>query len=175
MVGRDTPDPASGASSRSPLLAAACACALVAGVVAAKATRDSLFLTTFPATTLPRVMTASAIASVLAVLLMSRVMARYSPRRVLNLGLTLAFVLVLAEWGLTFAMPRVAAVAVHLHVAFFGATLLSAFWSMMNERFDPYTARRVMGPIGVGATVGGVLGEGWPTSRHERCPCPRCC
>jgi ATP:ADP antiporter, AAA family len=172
MDGRDTPGPASGASSRSPLLAAACACALVAGVVAAKATRDSLFLTTFPATTLPRVMTASAIASVLAVLLMSRLMARFSPRRVLTLALALAFVLVLAEWGLTFAMPRVAAVAVYLHVAFFGATLLSAFWSMMNERFDPYTAKKVMGPIGVGATVGGVLGGGMAYLAARALPLP---
>ena len=138
--------------------AALCACALVAGLVAAKATRDALFLNTFPASLLPRIMTASAIASVGAVLLMARAMARFSPRRVLLFGLGLAGVLVLLEWGLTFVMPRLAAVVVHLHVATFGATLLSAFWSMINERFDPYTAKRVMGRIGAGAAVGGIMG-----------------
>jgi MFS family permease len=170
MDAREAPKPARPSSGSR--LAAACACALVAGFVAAKATRDSLFLTVFPATTLPQVMTASAITSIAAVLLMSRLMSRFSPRRVLGLGLALAFVLVLAQWGLTFVNPRLAAVAVHLHVAFFGATLLSAFWSMVNERFDPYTAKRAMGPIGAGATVGGVVGGGLAFLAARTLPLP---
>jgi hypothetical protein len=140
------------------LLIALGACALVAGLVAAKATRDALFLTNFASATLPRVMTASAVLSVAAVLLMSRLMTRSSPRRVLLAGLSTAVSLVLLEWGLTFVLPRLAAVIVHLHVAVFGATLLSAFWSMVNERFDPYTGKRVMGRIGAGAALGGMVG-----------------
>ena len=162
-----------GAASRgSALPVAGCACALVAGLVAAKATRDALFLTTFPASTLPRIMTASAIASVAAVLLMARAMARSSPRRVLTFGLGIAAALVLLEWGLTFVMPRVAAVVVHLHVAIFGATLLSAFWSMTNERFDPYTAKRVMGRIGAGAALGGIVGGGLAYLAARSLPVP---
>lgn len=154
------------------LPAAFCACALVAGLVAAKATREALFLTTFPASMLPRVMTASAIASVGAVLLMARAMARFSPRRVLLWGLAVAGGLVLVEWGLTFVLPRVAAVVVHLHVATFGATLLSAFWSMINERFDPYTAKRVMGRIGAGAAIGGIVGGGLAFLAARSLPVP---
>ena len=156
----------------SALPAALCACALVAGLVAAKATRDALFLNTFPASMLPRIMTASAIVSVGAVLLMARAMARSSPRRVLLFGLGGAGVLVLLEWGLTFVMPRLAAVVVHLHVATFGATLLSAFWSMINERFDPYTAKRVMGRIGGGAAVGGIVGGGLAYVAARSLPVP---
>ena len=43
---------------------------------------------------------------------------------------------------------------------------------MMNERFDPYTARKVMGPIGVGATVGGVLGGGMAYLAARSLPLP---
>jgi hypothetical protein len=57
-------------------------------------------------------------------------------------------------------------------VAVFGATLLSAFWSMVNERFDPYTAKRVMGGIGLGAASGGVVGGGlaWLSARSLSVP-----
>ena len=60
----------------------------------------------------------------------------------------------------------------HLHVAVFGATLLSAFWSMVNERFDPYTAKRVMGRIGLGAAMGGMVGGGlaWLSARSLSVP-----
>jgi hypothetical protein len=80
--------------------------------------------------------------------------------------------LVLFEWALTFSFPRLAAVLVHLHVAVFGATLLSAFWSMVNERFDPYTAKRVMGRIGSGAAMGGIVGGGfaWLSARSLSVP-----
>ena len=47
---------------------------------------------------------------------------------------------------------------VYLHVALFGAAVVSSFWAMVNERFDPHTARHSMGRIGSGASVGGVLG-----------------
>jgi hypothetical protein len=165
--------PSRGASAtETATLTALTACALVAGLVAAKAARDALFLNIFTAATLPRVMTASAIASVLAVLGMSRAMARFSPRRVLSAGLAVAFVLVLVEWGLTFTVPRVAAVVVHLHVAVFGATLLSAFWSMVNERFDPYSAKRFMGRIGGGAAVGGIVGGGLAFAAARVLPVP---
>lgn len=162
MSGRSEASP-----SRHSLLAALCGFALVASLVAAKATRDALFLVNFPATLLPHMMTVSAVASMASVLLMSRAMTRLSPRRVLLGGLAVALLLVLLVWSLTFALPGVGAVLVHLHVAVFGATLLSAFWSMVNERFDPYTAKRVMGRINLGAAMGGVVGGGlaWLSAR----------
>ena len=40
----------------------------------------------------------------------------------------------------------------------FGAVLVSGFWSIINERFDARTARKYIGRIGVGATVGGIVG-----------------
>ncbi|RPH66831.1 MAG: hypothetical protein EHM78_22755, partial [Myxococcaceae bacterium] len=50
------------------------------------------------------------------------------------------------------------AVAVYLHVASLGSVLISWFWSLINERFDPRTARRYVARIAGGATLGGLLG-----------------
>ena len=64
---------------------------------------------------------------------------------------------------------------VYLHMGVFGATLVSAYWSLVNERFDPYTAKRIIGRIGTGASLGGALGGliAWQASRVVACG--RCC
>jgi AAA family ATP:ADP antiporter len=66
--------------------------------------------------------------------------------------------LLLAQWGLAARHPRAAAVVLYLHMAFFGATLVSGFWSLVNERWDPHSARRAIARIGAGASLGGVVG-----------------
>jgi hypothetical protein len=103
-------------------------------------------------------MIGAALASVLAVLAFSAALARRSPARVVPATLGAATVLLLGEWWLTVAHPRAAAAAVYLHMAVLGAPVVSAFWSLLSERFDPYTARRVMGRVGLGASLGGVAG-----------------
>ena len=55
-------------------------------------------------------------------------------------------------------MPRGVAVLLYLHTTSIGAVVISGFWSVVNERFDPHTAKQLMGRIGTGASVGGVLG-----------------
>jgi hypothetical protein len=66
--------------------------------------------------------------------------------------------LLVAEWALSLAAPRLAAAALYGHVAILGTTAVSGFWAMVNEAFDPHAARRAMGRIGTGASIGGVLG-----------------
>src|SRR2546426_6473074 len=131
---------------------------LVAQQVAAKATRDTLFLSNFPVTTLPIAAGLAAGVSLAGVLAFSRGMARSSPAIMMRWVLGVSAILLTGEWSLALAAPRLAAVAVYLHVGFFGATLVSGFWSVINESFDPYTARHVIGRIGTGAVVGGVVG-----------------
>jgi len=140
---------------------------LIAQQTAGRATRDALFLSTFPVAFLPAVMMASAAASVVAVGALSWALARRSPFRVLPVAAGLSSAMLLLEWVLCVAAPKVAAVAVYLHLSLFGGTLLSGFWSLVNERFDPYTAKRVVGRIGFGASVGGVAGGilAWGASR----------
>jgi len=131
---------------------------LITQQVAAKAARDALFLSNFPASALPPVMVVSSLASVLAVIGFSRAMASRSPSRVAPVATTVASFLLLVEWLLCLVAPRTAAVVVYLHLAVFGGTLASVFWSSVNERFDPWTARAVVGRIGLGTAAGGVAG-----------------
>jgi ATP:ADP antiporter, AAA family len=142
------------------------AAALIAQQVAGKATRDALFLSSFHVTSLPLVMIASALVSLGAVFAFSAALSRRSPDRVVPATLAFGSVLLLVEWGLALSLPALAAVIVYLHMAAFGATVISGFWSLINERFDPYTARRVMGRIGFGASLGGVAGGllAWATA-----------
>src|SRR5262252_2654890 len=114
--------------------------ALIAQQVAGKATRDALFLSTFHVSSLPVMMIASSVVSAAAVLSFAAALSRRSPARVEPVAIAVGIVLLLGEWGLSVVQPRAAAVAVYLHMAVFGATLVSGFWSLVNERFDPYTA-----------------------------------
>lgn len=145
---------------------------LIAQQVAGKATRDAFFLSRFDVTSLPLVSAAAAILSLLAVLGFARGMARLSPFRIVPLAVAASAALLLGEWLLAGPLPRVAAVLVYLHVALFGATLVSGFWSLVNERFDPYSARRAVGPIGAGAGLGGMLGGlvTWGAAAHVSVP-----
>jgi hypothetical protein len=139
-------------------VAALAAGLLVAQQVAAKVVRDAFFLSQFPVSALPLAVGTGAVLSLLAVAVLSRGMARLPPARLLPAMLWSSAVLLVAEWALSLVAPRPAAVAVYLHVALFGAAVVSSFWAMVNERFDPHTARQAMGQIGSGASVGGVLG-----------------
>jgi hypothetical protein len=146
--------------------------ALVAQQVAGRATRDALFLSSFDVDALPAMIIASAVVSAASVFAFSAALSRRSPARVLPTALAAATALLLAEWGLSVAAPALAALAVYLHLAVFGGTVLSGFWSLVSERFDPYTARRVVGRIGLGASLGGVAGGALAFSASGLVPVP---
>jgi AAA family ATP:ADP antiporter len=134
------------------------AAALIAHQVAGKATRDALFLSYFTVETLPFAIAASAAVSIVAVAVFAGAMARFTPGRVVPAALWTGMALLLAQWSLASRHPRAAAVALYLHMAFFGATLVSGFWSLVNERWDPHAAKRAIARIGAGASLGGVVG-----------------
>lgn len=131
---------------------------MIAQQVGSKATRDALFLSSFAPEDLPTVVIASAAAAMVAVFAASRAYARFGPARVVPLAFAGSAALYTGEWALAGAAPRAVAVVLFLHTAVFGALVISGFWSVVNERFDPHTAKRVVGRIGIGATLGGVAG-----------------
>lgn len=131
---------------------------LIAFQVAGRATRDALFLSHFSVTDLPRVVAAAAAVSLGLALLASRVLERWGPGRFVPRLLAASTVLLLLEFALLRTAPRAGAVAVFLHFNAIGALLVSAFWSLVNERFDVRTAKRHIGRIGAAATAGGVAG-----------------
>ena len=131
---------------------------LIAQQVAGRVTRDAFFLSTMRIESLPLMMMASSVLALFGAEAMSVALARRSPFRVMPAAAALSATLLALEWVLSLFVPSVAAVVVYIHVATFGGALVSGFWSLVNERFDPYTARQVVGRIGTGAAAGGVVG-----------------
>ncbi len=132
--------------------------ALIAQQVGGKATRDALFLSTFDITALPIMLSVSALFSIIIVLWVSRTMARSSPGRIIPPIFVLSGVLQLILWPLSASYPELAAIVLYLHIAGFGSVLVSGFWSMYNERFDPRTAKKYISRVAGGATLGGLAG-----------------
>ncbi len=131
---------------------------LIAQQVAGKAARDALFLSNFRASQLPLVMASSAALSLFVAYGVSRLLVRYAPPAImLSLFATSAGGFGL-EWLLAFDSPRVAALFVYFQTALLGPVMISTFWSLINERFDPHTAKRAIARIAGGGTLGGVLG-----------------
>jgi hypothetical protein len=131
---------------------------MIAQQVAGKATRDALFLSNFDVTNLPKVMIASAIASMAGVLIMSRLLSRFSPFALVPAVFGVSAILFVGEWLLLGYHPGVASVVLYLHMAVFGAILISGFWSVINERFDPHSAKQRVARIAAATTFGGVVG-----------------
>ena len=131
---------------------------MVAFQLAGKATRDAFFLSTFSLSALPGMVITAALLSALATIGLSRLMARLGPARLIPPLFTLSAILLLVEWALAQQLRPLAAVLFYLHFGSLGALLVSGFWAMVTERFDPRAARGTIGRITAGASVGGLIG-----------------
>ena len=147
------------ALDRRPQLYAVAAAALtVAFQLAGKSTRDALFLSTFGIAALPRMLIASAVVSVALTLGLTRVLARFGPGRLIPRLFWLSGLLLLGEWALVGSFRPATAILFYLHFGGLGALLVSGFWALVNERFDPRSARGAIGRITTGASIGGLVG-----------------
>lgn len=145
-------------TNRAVLIAAICATVMIAQQVASKAMRDALFLSVYDVTTLPVLLTGSAIISIGVVLFMSWTLSLFSPARISPIAFAASGVLLLAEWFVASSQPKLVVLLIYIHIAVLGSVLISSFWSVINERFDPRTAKRKISRIATGATIGGLLG-----------------
>ncbi|MDB4997419.1 MAG: putative rane protein [Myxococcaceae bacterium] len=154
------------------LAATLAAAAMIAQQVIGKATRDALFLSHHSVTRLPLAMIAGVIVSGVVVVVMTRMIRRWGPARVVPAAFMLHAVAMLLEWLAAKRFEPQVALVVYVHTASVGATILSAFWSVVSESFDPHTAKQVVGRIGAGAALGGVVGGGlaWVGSRVTGIP-----
>ena len=131
---------------------------LLAQQVASNAIRDGLFLTHFPVTSLPYFIAAAAILALPAAESSGRLLARFGPGRVVPAILVVSAALFLIEWTLLRDLPRVTATLVYFHASVIGAIGISAFFSLLNERFDPHSAKPLMARVAAAATLGGLTG-----------------
>jgi membrane associated rhomboid family serine protease len=120
------------------------------------------------------VLIASAILAILLTLLWTRLLARFGPARAVPVAFGASAALFLAQRELADLAPRAAAVAVYVHVSALGTLLISGFWSLVSEHFDPRTARKSMGRIAAGGAFGGVIGGVLAERTVARRRCSRC-
>ncbi len=156
-----------GTDQRAQWVAIAVSSAMMAQVVAGKATRDALFLQAFSVKTLPAILVVGAVVSFALAELSSSLLVRFGPHKVvprLFLANALGFG---AESVLWHRAPQGVALTLYVHVVAAGAVLTSGFWSVVSERFDPHSIKRHAGRIAAGGSLGGVLGGlvGWGLSR----------
>ena len=145
-------------NTKAAFIATAAAFVIIAFQIAAKSTRDALFLSNYDITVLPIMVMGASALSILVILATSRIMASLGPIKFVPLAFLTSAALLLVEWRILQQLPAVAAVLVYLHIAALGAVLISAFWSTVNERFDPRTAKKQMGRIAGGGALGGLIG-----------------
>ncbi len=143
---------------RAALLAIATAGALAGHEVAGRAARDGLFLSELAATQLPVAILASAALAIASTFGVSAWLRRSRPERVGSVGLVLSGALFVATAALVPRRPRAAAMLLYLHMTGIAPVLATAFWSVVNERFDPWGAKRVVSRMAAAAALGGVLG-----------------
>jgi hypothetical protein len=148
----------SDADTRATRLAMAAAVLALGHHVAARSLREGLFLATFPVAELPKAMLGAALFSIPMALVVTRWMARFGPGRLTPILFLISACGSVSEWWLLPSLPRAVAIAVYLHVSIGGALLVSAFWSIINERFDPHSLKAVIGRIGGFCTLGGLAG-----------------
>ena len=145
-------------NSRTAYIAMAGASLMMAHQVAGKAVRDSFFLSNYPATDLPKAVIGAVILSIAMVFLFARLMSRFGPSRIVPAGFFLSSVLHFVEYSHVHDSPASWSLVIYFHVVALGAILLSGFWSLMAEAFDPRTAKQVFGRIMGFGTLGGILG-----------------
>jgi AAA family ATP:ADP antiporter len=145
-------------ANRTAWLASACAAAMIAAQVGSKSTRDAMFLSAFEARWLPPMVIGAALLSLATVPILAALNVRWSPQRVVPRVYLGTSALVLGVWGTQRMLPELAAILFFLVVASAGALLISGFWSVVNERFEPRSGKRYFARIGGAATAGGLAG-----------------
>jgi hypothetical protein len=130
---------------------------MIAHQVASKAVRDATFLDAWPVSRLPLMVMATAVLVIAAVPVYSRLLERFGPRVVVSIGFFASAVGHAIEWWFSDGGPTIA-VVVYLHIAGLSVLLLSGFWSLLSEMFDPGAAKASYGRIAAAGTIGGLAG-----------------
>jgi hypothetical protein len=134
------------------------AAAIVAQQVGGSAIRDGLLLSHFPVQSLPYFMATAALLAIVAAQVSGRLLVRLGPARIAPAFVASSAGLFFAEWALLGWQPRPAMVLLYLHIGVLGAIGISAFYSLLNECFDPHSAKPVMARVTAAGTLGAVLG-----------------
>src|SRR5262245_263836 len=103
-------------------------------------------------------MAGAAVLAILAARLSGRLLARLGPARVVPAIFASNAALFLVEWVLLGPQPRAASALLYLHSTVLGAIAISSFWSLLNERFDPHSAKPLLARVAAASAFGGLVG-----------------
>jgi AAA family ATP:ADP antiporter len=134
------------------------AATLIAGQVAGKAVRDSFFLSRFEVSALPDMVILAALVSIAAGFVAARLIRSIALTRLVPIAFACSSALLLLEWWIAAWNPGAAAILIYLQMAVTGSLLISGFWSLLGDRFDPRSARKQFGRIVAASAFGGVIG-----------------
>jgi hypothetical protein len=85
-------------------------------------------------------------------------MSRFGPSVMVPAGFLLSSLLHVTEYVYVRDFPARWSLVIYFHVVALSAILLSGFWSLMSESFDPRSAKQAFGRITAGGTLGGIAG-----------------
>jgi ATP/ADP translocase len=134
------------------------ATALITQQVGGSAIRDGLFLSFYSVQSFPYLIAGAALFAIVAAPLSGRLLTRFGPARAVPRIIAAHATLFVVEWLLLGPQPRLVAVLLYLHSSVLGGIAISTFWSLLNERFDPHTAKPLLARVAGAATFGGLLG-----------------
>jgi hypothetical protein len=135
-----------------------CSGVVTAQFIAGKATRDALYLANHDVTSLPAMVIVTSLVSILLVVGSSKGLKTIAPADFVPLAFASSAVLLVAEWALLRAAPKIASQLIYLQISGVGPMLGSGFWLIASDRFDPRTAKLYYGRIAGAGTLGGLLG-----------------
>ena len=98
----------------------------------------------------------------------TRLVARLPPKSVIPVTQLSLTALLAAFWGLFQTGQNWASVAFYFLGQIMGLLLMSHFWTLANDIYDPRQAKRLFGFIGGGALLGGIAGNGATSLFVER-------
>jgi hypothetical protein len=142
------------------VFAAFAALMMIGHLQGGKTARDALFLSYFDVTDLPKMMIATALLAALAVIAFSRMLTKFGPTRLMPNLYIFSGIISFGEWVAMALWPQIVTVALYLHITVFDALLISGFWSIINERYDPYSAKNIISRMVIFTTLGGLFGAG---------------
>jgi len=131
---------------------------MIGNLIAGKTARDAFFLSNFDVTDLPKMMIATALLSALAVVAFSRLLTRYGPARLIPPVYLVSGLGFIAEWIAMGWMPLTITVVLYLHATVLTSLLISGYWSIINERYDPYSAKKIVSRLVIFNAVGTIFG-----------------
>ena len=128
----------------------------------------STFISTFGADNVPYVIFAAGLLIGLLMQIYGWLVARLPKRRALPISLAGMAGLLVAFWLLFQTGQPWVSVAFYFLGLILGTLLLSQFWTLANNIYDPRQAKRLFGFIGGGAALGGMAGAGLTVVIAER-------